>query len=437
MGDRGDELDRRGTRADHPDALAAQVDRVIPARRVHSRASEGVEALDLGRFGLAEHACRATHVSRGDLPAIRGLDVPRVGILVEPRPDHLGVQLDAIAHPVLIHAVLRVDLELRPRRVHARPVAALLEGELVAEGRDVDRYPWIGVPVPGAPATVPGLQHDEVAEAGLVELDRRPDAREAGTDHDDLVVHCDIRSIHMLKVSRTLAECRGSAAHEHPPGRAAVVPRGSRSASLFTYRPVGIVLEMPAKLDHRQAKVKAKSAQLGSSREQLLAAASRVFARSGYHGASMSEIAAEAGFSKGALYWSFASKDELFFALLDELDEQLRALITAAASAPADRDISGDLSRDISAVLEHGHDVVLLFHEYSALAVRDPKVAARYAERNARLREELAASMRARHEAIGVPMAIPAEQLATAVIALVDGLSIQQLTEPDAVPEDL
>jgi hypothetical protein len=64
-------------------------------------------------------------------------------------------------------------------------------------------------------------------------------------------------------------------------------------------------------------------------------------------------------------------------------------------------------------------------------------VAARYAERNARLREELAASMRARHEAIGVPMAIPAEQLATAVIALVDGLSIQQLTEPDAVPEDL
>ncbi len=206
---------------------------------------------------------------------------------------------------------------------------------------------------------------------------------------------------------------------------------------MTTYRPVGILLEMPAKLDHRQAEVKAKSAQLGSSREQLLAAASRVFARSGYHGASMSEIAAEAGFSKGALYWSFASKDELFFALLDELDEQLRALITAAASAPADRDISGDLSRDISAVLEHGHDVVLLFHEYSALAVRDPKVAARYAERNARLREELAASMRVRHEAIGVPMAIPAEQLATAVIALVDGLSIQQLTEPDAVPEDL
>ena len=196
---------------------------MIPARRVHGRAGEGVEARDLGRFGLAEHACRADHVSRGDLLAVRGLDVPRVGVLVEPRPDHLGVQPDAIAHPVLVHAVLRVGLELRPRRVHARPVAALLEGELVAEGRDVDRDPRVGVPVPGAPDTVPRLEHDEVAEAGLVELDRRPDAREAGTDHDDLVVHCDIRSIHMLKVSRTLAERRGGAGHERPPGRAAVV----------------------------------------------------------------------------------------------------------------------------------------------------------------------------------------------------------------------
>jgi AcrR family transcriptional regulator len=194
---------------------------------------------------------------------------------------------------------------------------------------------------------------------------------------------------------------------------------------------------VPIKLDRRSAAAKAQSGDQGTSREQLLAAASRVFARSGYHGASMSEIAAEAGFSKGALYWSFASKDELFFALLDELDEHLRALITAAATAPADRDISGELSRDISAVLENGRDVVLLFHEYSALAVRDPKVAVRYAERNARLRAELAASMRTRHETAGIPLALPAEQMATAVIALVDGLSIQQLTEPDAVPEDL
>jgi AcrR family transcriptional regulator len=194
---------------------------------------------------------------------------------------------------------------------------------------------------------------------------------------------------------------------------------------------------VPTKLDRRSSEARAQSRALGSSREQLLTAAARVFARSGYHGASMSEIAAEAGFSKGALYWSFASKEDLFFALLDELDEHLRALIGAAATAPMDRDVTSELSRGLSAVLENGRDVVLLFHEYSALAVRDPKVAARYAERNARLREELANSVRARHEAAGVPLTIGAEHLATALIALVDGLSIQQLTEPDAVPADL
>jgi AcrR family transcriptional regulator len=151
----------------------------------------------------------------------------------------------------------------------------------------------------------------------------------------------------------------------------------------------------------------------------------------------MSEIAAEAGFSKGALYWSFASKEELFFALLDELDEQLRALIAASASLPKEQERTGELSRGLSAVLTDARDLVLLFHEYSALAVRDPKVAARYAQRNARLREEIAAAVRLRHETIDVPLAMPAEDLATVMIALVDGLSIQQLTEPDAVPEEL
>jgi AcrR family transcriptional regulator len=186
------------------------------------------------------------------------------------------------------------------------------------------------------------------------------------------------------------------------------------------------------KLDRRRA---ARRPQPGdaTSRDQLLTAAARVFARKGYHGASMSEIAAEAGFSKGALYWSFAGKEELFFALLDELDEQLLALIAASAS----QERTEEVSRGISAVLTEAREVVLLFHEYSALAVRDPKVAARYAGRNARMRAEIATAMRRRHETLGVPLTIPAEDLATALIALVDGLSIQQLTEPDAVPEDL
>ena len=54
------------------------------------------------------------------------------------------------------------------------------------------------------------------------------------------------------------------------------------------------------------------------TRELLLAAAARVFARSGYSGATLDEVGAEAGMTKGAVYWHFATKAELFLALAGE-----------------------------------------------------------------------------------------------------------------------
>jgi AcrR family transcriptional regulator len=199
-----------------------------------------------------------------------------------------------------------------------------------------------------------------------------------------------------------------------------------------------MLVGMPSKLDHRQADVRAAAAASSSSREQILDAALRVFAKHGYSGASINAIAAEAGFSKGALYWNFASKQELFFALLDErIDARIRALFEMTEAAPADAAMEGEVSLGLSAVLEQERDLVLLFHEYSALAVRDPRLRERYVERNAMLRGGLARALTARHEARGVALTISAEQVATAVIALADGLSVEQLTEPDAVPDEL
>ena len=174
---------------------------MIPARAVHGGAAVLLDAGDVGWLWLAEHAGRAYHKARGDALAARGLEAPHVGVLVEDRADDLGVQPDAIAHVVLIDAVLCVGLELVAGRVHARPVAALLEGELVAEGGDINGDAGIGVPVPGATDAVALLEHDEIREASLIKLDRGPDPREACSDHDDLVIHCDIRSIHIFRIS--------------------------------------------------------------------------------------------------------------------------------------------------------------------------------------------------------------------------------------------
>ena len=55
-----------------------------------------------------------------------------------------------------------------------------------------------------------------------------------------------------------------------------------------------------------------------ATRAKLLDAALDVFAEKGLHGASVDDLAAAAGFTKGALYSNFATKEELFGAVIDE-----------------------------------------------------------------------------------------------------------------------
>ncbi|MCK4546966.1 MAG: TetR/AcrR family transcriptional regulator [Candidatus Eisenbacteria sp.] len=75
-------------------------------------------------------------------------------------------------------------------------------------------------------------------------------------------------------------------------------------------------------------------------REDILAAARKVFAAKGYHEAALDEIAAEAGFSKGALYGYFESKEDLYATVLEEEFEQVNAVIRRAMEEHQDpRDV--------------------------------------------------------------------------------------------------
>ena len=69
------------------------------------------------------------------------------------------------------------------------------------------------------------------------------------------------------------------------------------------------------------------------TREQLVEAAARVFARRGYHRATVDEIAAEAGFTIGALYSNFETKEKLFLAIADRQVETRVSEISAVADA--------------------------------------------------------------------------------------------------------
>ena len=60
-----------------------------------------------------------------------------------------------------------------------------------------------------------------------------------------------------------------------------------------------------------------------STRERILEAAAQVFADSGYHGASVDDIASASGGSKGGIYFHFLGKREIFFALVNRFADRL------------------------------------------------------------------------------------------------------------------
>ncbi len=166
-----------------------------------------------------------------------------------------------------------------------------------------------------------------------------------------------------------------------------------------------------------------------------MTAALRVFARRGYREASVDEIAAEAGYSKGALYWHFSGKEELLTALLEErIDAPMRDRIDLLASAPPERDMSVEAARAFAQQLAEQREAMLLEREYWSLAIRDPELRARYAERQTELRSALAAAVEARAGHLGTPnLTMPAEDVARIVMSIIGGLAVDELIDPGSV----
>ena len=175
------------------------------------------------------------------------------------------------------------------------------------------------------------------------------------------------------------------------------------------------------------------------AREELLTAALRVFARRGYSQARVDEIAAEAGYSKGALYWHFASKQEVLLTLLEErIDAPSRELVALLESAPPERDMSVEATQEHSRQLREQREAVLLAREYWTLAVRDPELRDRYVQRQSELREALARALEARMRHLGGPdLPMPAAQVARIVMSIIAGLAVDELTEPGSVEPEL
>ncbi len=192
----------------------------------------------------------------------------------------------------------------------------------------------------------------------------------------------------------------------------------------------------PRRRDQRTREARAEGR---AAREELLAAALRVFARRGYREAGVDEIAAEAGYSKGALYWHFSGKEELLTALLEErVDAPMRDRVALLASGPPEQDMAVEATREFARQLGGQREALVLEREYWTLAIRDAELRTRYAERQTELRQAMAAALEARVRHLGTPdLPIPAADLARIVMSIIGGLTVDELVEPGSVRPEL
>ena len=127
------------------------------------------------------------------------------------------------------------------------------------------------------------------------------------------------------------------------------------------------------------------------TRAELIATAAEVFARRGYNGASVEEIAEEAGYSHGAVYSNFEGKADLFLAVFEDyMAERARELAATQAALPADAPLEARaraLADQWMERLARDRESVVLHMEFIAHADRDPELARRFGTRSAAMRE--------------------------------------------------
>ena len=155
----------------------------------------------------------------------------------------------------------------------------------------------------------------------------------------------------------------------------------------------------------------------------------------------MEEISAEAGFTRGAFYSNFKSKDELFVELLHvRVYDRYTELAQQSQEQPMSPREQLRWGIERMREMYEGQDGRWLFRlwlECLTQAARDEefrKLAATFWSGNRAL---LAEGSKRAFDEVGRESPVPTEQIATAMIALDVGLAIQHLVDPDQVSLDL
>ena len=185
--------------------------------------------------------------------------------------------------------------------------------------------------------------------------------------------------------------------------------------------------------------VQTRAERQAQTREDLIDAAEALFTSHGFHATSLDAVAIAAGYTKGAVYSNFSSKEDLFFAVYERRVERHEAHVAELFSEPPD---AGEaILRVVAAVGDlrrrRADGWMAVFLEFWTHVLRHPEHRARFGEAHKRAVEPFRIALERYAVQQGITLAIPADQLATALFAMENGIGLERLTDPGSAEPDL
>jgi AcrR family transcriptional regulator len=170
------------------------------------------------------------------------------------------------------------------------------------------------------------------------------------------------------------------------------------------------------------------------TRDALIDAASEVFARRGYEGASLDEIAETAGFTRGAIYKNFSDKEDLFVAVSERLNERTLQEFAGIHDDPEvilKPEHISEVAAKWREIQTGDAQFFMLGLEFNLYLLRNPEARARVIPRRRENARRVAEYMKQEADAAGYELPIPIEDLANIFLITSDGFTAAALAEPE------
>ncbi len=175
------------------------------------------------------------------------------------------------------------------------------------------------------------------------------------------------------------------------------------------------------------------------TKRRLLRAAKQVILERGFHGASLEAVAERAGFTKGAVYSRFDSKADLYFAMLEEQNEERARLIEEAMASAQSRDEIVEALKtwfsDQRAKATSGATLALV--EFWAWAGREPALRERASAMHERLIDRTADVVDEALDRCDAELPYPTVDLVRLVSGLARGITLERHISPEHVDDGL